>query len=73
MSAELRLVSGREAVRKFERAGWTLARRRGSHMMLTRPGYAWTLSIPDHPELGRGLLRKVIRQAGLTVDQFTAL
>jgi predicted RNA binding protein YcfA (HicA-like mRNA interferase family) len=31
------------------------------------------LSIPDHRELGRGLLRKLVRQAGLTPDEFLHL
>jgi len=32
-----------------------------------------SLSIPDHRELDRGLLRKLIRQSGLTVDEFMEL
>ena len=51
MAERLRLVSGREAVKKLRRAGWTLVRRRGSHMMLTHPDFRWTLSVPDHREL----------------------
>ncbi len=31
------------------------------------------LSIPDHRELGRGILRKLMRQAGLTPDEFAAI
>jgi len=73
MAEPVRRVSGREAIKKLERAGWTLARRRGSHMMLTHPDYRWTLSVPDHRELGPGLLRKLIRQAELTVEQFNDL
>jgi predicted RNA binding protein YcfA (HicA-like mRNA interferase family) len=73
MGERLRLVSGREAVKKLERAGWSLARQRGSHMMLTHPGYRWTISIPDQRELGPGLLRAAIRQAGLTVEAFNSL
>ena len=38
--------------------------------MLTKPGYQWTLSIPRHKEIGPGLLRKLIRQADLTVNTF---
>ena len=30
--------------------------------MMTKPGYQWTLSIPQHNELDPGLLRKLIRQ-----------
>jgi predicted RNA binding protein YcfA (HicA-like mRNA interferase family) len=48
----LKLCSGVDAVRKFQKAGWTLARQKGSHVMLTKPGYQWTLSIPQHSELG---------------------
>lgn len=73
MGERLRLVSGMEAVAKLQRAGWVLVRRRGSHMMLTHPDYRWTLSVPDHREIGIGLLRRLVKQAGLTVQQFNAL
>ena len=73
MGKSLVLVSGRKAVRKFQRVGWTLVRQRGSHMMLTHPDYLWTLSVPDHKELGRGLLGKLIKQANLTAQQFNDL
>ncbi len=48
MGEKLRVISGEDAVRKFVRAGWTVARRRGSHIMLTKPGFQWTLSLPDY-------------------------
>ena len=73
MNPKLKLCSGAEAVRKLERAGWSVARQKGSHVMLTKPGYQWTLSVPLHDELGPGLLRKLIRQAGLTVEEFNEL
>lgn len=73
MAERLRVCSGSDAVRKLERAGWTVSRQRGSHVMLVKPGYEYTLSVPQHDELGPGLLRKLIRQAGLTVDAFNAL
>lgn len=63
MAERLRVCSGSEAVRKFERAGWRVARQRGSHVMLVKSGYEYTLSIPQHDELGPGLLRKLIRPA----------
>ncbi len=66
-------ISGQEAVRAFEKAGWTAARQRGSHVVLTKPGSIFTLSIPLHDELGPGLLRDQIRKAGLTVEEFIAL
>jgi len=60
-------------VRKFEKAGWIAVRQKGSHVMMVKPGYQWTLSIPQHKELGPGLLRKLISQAGLTIEEFNNL
>jgi len=73
MGTNIKLCSGAEAVRKFQRAGWSVARQKGSHVMMTKPGYQWTLSIPQHSELGPGLLRKLIRQAGFTAEEFDEL
>ncbi|HXX33665.1 MAG TPA: type II toxin-antitoxin system HicA family toxin [Thermodesulfobacteriota bacterium] len=73
MAANIKLCSGAEAVRKLQRVGWSVARQKGSHVMMTKPGYQWTLSIPQHSELGPGLLRKLIRQAGLTIEEFNEL
>jgi predicted RNA binding protein YcfA (HicA-like mRNA interferase family) len=69
----LPVISGREAVRAFEKAGWTVARQKGSHIMLVKSGVPVNLSIPNHKQLDRGLLRSQIRKAGLTVEQFVAL
>jgi predicted RNA binding protein YcfA (HicA-like mRNA interferase family) len=66
----LPVVSGAEAVRRFERAGWEVVRRKGSHVMLTRPGARATLSVPLHDELDRGLPRALVRAAGMSVDEF---
>lgn len=73
MGEKLKLISCEEAVRKFARAGWTAVRRHGSHIMLTKSGFQWALSVPDHPRLGRGLLRKLIKQADLSVREFNSL
>ena len=73
MDKTLKLCSGEETVRKFQKAGWSVARKKGSHVMLTKTGYQWTLSIPQHKELGPGLLRKLIRQADLSVEEFNNL
>lgn len=73
MSESLKLCSGADAVRKFQRAGWTAARQKGSHVMMTKLNYQYTLSIPQHKELGPGILRKVIRQSGLTIKEFNDL
>ena len=75
MSKRLPSVSVRETVRAFERAGFqTVAGRgKGSHIVVTRAEPRTILTIPDHRELDRGTLRAIIRQSGLTVDEFVAL
>jgi predicted RNA binding protein YcfA (HicA-like mRNA interferase family) len=65
-------ISGREARRAFERAGWRYARTTGDHMQLTMAGKR-TLVVPDYDELPAFILRGLIRTAGMTVDDFTAL
>jgi predicted RNA binding protein YcfA (HicA-like mRNA interferase family) len=70
--AVLPLCRPREVVRAFERFGWHVARQRGSHIVLTRPGAMVTLSIPDHFQVARGTLRALIAKAGLTVEEFLA-
>ena len=73
MGKNIGLCSGSEAVKKFKKAGWKVVRQKGSHVMLTKPGYQWTLSIPQHNELGPGILRKLIRQASLSIEDFNNL
>ncbi|MDO8282359.1 MAG: type II toxin-antitoxin system HicA family toxin [Thermodesulfovibrionia bacterium] len=73
MGPSLKLCSGAEAVKKFKKAGWSAARQKGSHVMLIKPDYQWTLSVPQHKELGPGLLRKLIQQAGLSIEEFNKL
>jgi predicted RNA binding protein YcfA (HicA-like mRNA interferase family) len=67
------VVSGAEAVKAFERAGWRVDRQRGSHVVLLRPGHVASLSVPQHPELAPGTLRALIRAAGMSVEEFAAL
>jgi len=73
MSRKLKLCSGQAAVKKFQKAGWTIARQKGSHVMMVKDDYPYTLSVPQHKELGIGILSKLITQAGLTVDEFNNL
>ena len=69
----LPVLSGREVARAFGRAGWQLARQRGSHMILVKDDHIATLSVPDHKEIARGTLRGLVRASGLTVDEFVKL
>ncbi|MGO8789582.1 MAG: type II toxin-antitoxin system HicA family toxin [Terriglobia bacterium] len=62
----------REVVAAFHNLGWEVARQRGSHIILTKPGHPATLSVPDHPQVARGTLRALITRAGLTIEEFLA-
>ncbi len=69
----LPVVSGRAVVKVLQRTGWTASRRKGSHIILTKPAAFNTLSVPDHNELDPGTLRSLIRKAGLSLDEFMSL
>jgi predicted RNA binding protein YcfA (HicA-like mRNA interferase family) len=62
-------ISGKEAVKIFEKFGYVLDHQTGSHMILWHESNP-VLSVPNHRELAPGLLRSLIRQAGITVDEF---
>ncbi|MDO8477063.1 MAG: type II toxin-antitoxin system HicA family toxin [Candidatus Rokubacteria bacterium] len=67
-------VSGREAVRAFAKIGYREDRQTGSHIILRRQDPPnRRLTVPDHKELARGTLRNLIREAGLSVEEFVAL
>ncbi|MDE2900114.1 MAG: type II toxin-antitoxin system HicA family toxin [Chloroflexota bacterium] len=64
-------VSGRECVRALGRAGFHLRRQKGSHMVLVRQTPFAMVVVPGHRELDTGTLRAIIRQAGLSVAEFS--
>ena len=70
---KLPVVSGKEAVKVFEKDGWVFDRQKGSHAILKKAGSRRVLSIPLHDELDRGLLRHLIRVASMTVEDFCDL
>jgi len=65
---KLPVLSGRDVVAAFERLGFVQMRQRGSHVILQRAGVGCV--VPLHKELKAGTLSGVIRQAGLTQDEF---
>jgi predicted RNA binding protein YcfA (HicA-like mRNA interferase family) len=66
------VTSGAQAVRALERAGFVLVSQRGSHVKL-RNSVGRTVIVPMHGELRMGTMRSILRQAGLTAEQFRAL
>lgn len=72
---KLPVISGREAVKALERAGFVVIRQRGSHIRLsmTLEDEVIKLTIPLHGTLKRGTLSRIIKDAGLTVEEFVEL
>lgn len=71
--SKLPVISGMECVKALEKIGFLVGRQRGSHIVLVREEPRTTVSVPDHKELDRGTLRAIIRQVGLSVEEFSLL
>jgi predicted RNA binding protein YcfA (HicA-like mRNA interferase family) len=71
---KLPVISGAEAVRAFGRIGYEIDEQHGSHIIVRRkePPHR-RLSIPNHQELAKGTLRALIRESGLSVEEFARL
>jgi len=65
---ELPHISGKEAVRAFERLGFRQVRQKGSHVVLRRDDRGCV--VPLHSSLALGTLRSAIRQVGISVEEF---
>jgi predicted RNA binding protein YcfA (HicA-like mRNA interferase family) len=67
-------ISGREVVAAFRKLSYEVDRQRGSHIILrhAQPPHR-RLTIPDHREVGKGTLRALIREAGISVEEFIGL
>jgi predicted RNA binding protein YcfA (HicA-like mRNA interferase family) len=66
-------ISGRTCVQALAQVGFVLRRQEGSHMILQRRSPFAQVVVPDHKELDTGTLRAIIRQAGLTIEEFKDL
>jgi predicted RNA binding protein YcfA (HicA-like mRNA interferase family) len=65
-------VFGTDAVKAFRQIGYEVDHQTGSHIILRHVSQR-RLTVPNHRELAKGTLRALIREAGLTKEQFTDL
>lgn len=70
--SRLHVCSGADAVKAFRKFGYELDHQTGSHIILRHPA-GRRLTVPNHRELAKGTLRTLIREAGLTKEQFNEL
>ena len=66
-------LSGRDVRTALERVGFVFRRQSGSHMVLRRAEPYARVVIPDHKQIRAGTLRRIIADAGMTIDQFMQL
>lgn len=66
-------ISGRDCIKALEKIGFFFKRQESSHIVLRRNEPFCQVVVPDHKELDRGILRAIIRAAGLGVEEFKKL
>lgn len=68
-------LSGKEIIKALSRAGFAAIRQKGSHVILVKetPERKRTTVVPLHKEVDTGTLIEIMRQAGLTREEFLAL
>lgn len=67
-------VSGREIIAALARIGYLKDRQKGSHIVLRQSKEPHRrVVVPDHVEVAKGTLRAIIKQVGLTVEEFKTL
>ncbi len=71
---KLPILSGKDVVKTLSKIGYKIDHQTGSHIILRhkKPPHR-RITVPDHKEIAKGTLRAIIKQAGLTVEEFTQL
>ncbi|MFH1191152.1 MAG: type II toxin-antitoxin system HicA family toxin [Candidatus Omnitrophota bacterium] len=67
------LLSGNEVIHAFLLAGYIKVGQRGSHVKLFNPTKQITLIIPNHREVDRWTLKSILRDAGISIEDFLKL
>ena len=67
----LPVISGKDVVKILCKNGFIVRRQTGSHIIIKREKRQ--VVVPNHDEIDRGTLRSIIKQSGLTVDEFMEL
>jgi len=71
--SKLANISGKQVVKVFQKAGWSVLGQVGSHVVMEKKNIRVNLSVPQHKEIAKGTLRALIRNSGLSVDEFIDL
>ena len=67
------VVSGKDMIKMLEKKHFKIKGKKGSHVIMVRGDPPGRLTVPDHREIHRGTLSSILRQAGLSRDDFLDL
>jgi len=70
--SDLPIISGREIIKTLGKVGYREVRQRGSHIRLACAGRK-SVTVPDYKMVDKSLLRKILRDAELTLEDFKKL
>ncbi|AKG91616.1 putative periplasmic or secreted lipoprotein [Geoglobus ahangari] len=72
---KLPVVSGEDVIKALHKAGFKVVRQKGSHVRMEKRTEEGTIkvTVPLHRSLKKGTLRIILKQAGLSVEEFIKL
>ncbi len=71
---KLPIISGKEVIKVLSKIGYEVDHQTGSHFILRQREYPYRrLTVPNHKEIAKGTLRGIIKQSGLSVENFIEL
>ncbi len=74
MAQKLPALKPSEVIKALEKAGLYIVRQTGSHVIMYKKGLPRPVPVPKHAkDLKRKLLHKIIKEAGLTPEEFARL
>jgi predicted RNA binding protein YcfA (HicA-like mRNA interferase family) len=72
--SKLLVISGKNLCKKLGNIGYLIDHQTGSHIILRNENSPYRrLTVPNHKEIAKGTLRAIIKQAGLTLEEFNNL
>ncbi|MEO5984029.1 MAG: type II toxin-antitoxin system HicA family toxin [Ferruginibacter sp.] len=69
---KLKILSGKEVCKILSSNGFVKMRQKGSHIVMQKRDNNSTITVPvpNHSEIRIGTLQSIIRQSGISKDQF---
>lgn len=69
--SNLPVISGETCLRALLKLGYRFIRQKGSHLVVRKDSPFSQIVVPNHKVLDRGTLRSIIKQTGMSVEEFS--